>query len=134
MRLIDADALWMEVIHTLDYCDDILEIIEHQKTIWSTHHNDSNTLETLDCIGRQEAVEAMFALADGCERDDPCRENPHIDAIVDTLENLPSAQSELICCKDCKFTDGEKPIADGRYWCVLHSCFMDFCSYAERRS
>ena len=39
----------------------------------------------------------------------------------------------LIRCEDCEFTDGKGPIADGRYWCVLHSCFMYFCSDAERR-
>lgn len=33
MRLIDADALWMEIIHRMDYCDDILEIIESMPTI-----------------------------------------------------------------------------------------------------
>lgn len=33
MRLIDADALWMDVIHGMDYCDDILEMIESQPTI-----------------------------------------------------------------------------------------------------
>ncbi len=33
MRLIDADALWMEIIHRMDYCDDILEIIEEMPTI-----------------------------------------------------------------------------------------------------
>ena len=33
MRLIDADALWMDVIHSMDYCDDILEMIENQPTI-----------------------------------------------------------------------------------------------------
>ena len=33
MRLIDADALWMDVIHSMDYCDDILEMIESQPTI-----------------------------------------------------------------------------------------------------
>ena len=94
MRLIDADALWMEVIHTMDYCDDVLEIIEHQKTIEPTHLNDSNTLKALDCVGRQEAIDAMYALVDGCVCDDEWKENPHIDAIIDTLENLPSAQPE----------------------------------------
>jgi len=54
--------------------------------------------------------------------------------IADELRKLPPAQPEIIYCKDCKFTDGEKPIADGRYWCVLHSCFMHFCSDAERRN
>lgn len=33
MRLIDADALWMDVIHAMDYCEDILEIIEKQPTV-----------------------------------------------------------------------------------------------------
>ena len=33
MRLIDGDALWMEIIHRMDYCDDILEIIESMPTI-----------------------------------------------------------------------------------------------------
>ena len=32
-RMIDADALWMDIIHAMDYCDDILEIIERQPTI-----------------------------------------------------------------------------------------------------
>lgn len=42
-------------------------------------------------------------------------------------------QPEIVRCEDCKFTDGERPIADGRYWCVIHSSFMYFCSDAERR-
>jgi len=32
-RCIDADALWMEIIRRMDYCDDILEIIERQPTV-----------------------------------------------------------------------------------------------------
>lgn len=32
-RLINADALWMDIIHSMDYCDDILDIIERQPTI-----------------------------------------------------------------------------------------------------
>ena len=56
-----------------------------------------------------------------------------IESYISDMKELPSAQSEIIYCKDCKFTDGEKPIADGRYWCVLHESFMYFCSDAERR-
>lgn len=33
MRLIDADALWMDVIRAMDYCEDILEIIDIQPTV-----------------------------------------------------------------------------------------------------
>ena len=32
MRLIDADALWMDVIHRFDYCDDFLEMLENAPT------------------------------------------------------------------------------------------------------
>ena len=32
-RLIDADYLWMEIICKMDYCDDILELIESAPTI-----------------------------------------------------------------------------------------------------
>lgn len=42
-------------------------------------------------------------------------------------------QPEIVRCKDCEFTDGERPLADGRYWCILHSSFMYFCSDAERK-
>ena len=33
MRTIDADALWKDITRNIDYCDDILEIIEKQPTI-----------------------------------------------------------------------------------------------------
>lgn len=33
MRAIDGDALWMDIAHSMDYCEDILEIIERQPTI-----------------------------------------------------------------------------------------------------
>ena len=52
------------------------------------------------------------------------------------LQDMPTAEpiGELIRCRDCKFTDEDGPIDDGRYWCVLHESFMYFCSDAERRS
>ena len=57
----------------------------------------------------------------------------HTEKDVTRLLSLPSVQPEIIQCKDCKFTDGNRPIADGRYWCVIHGSFMYFCSDAERR-
>lgn len=47
--------------------------------------------------------------------------------------DAPSAEPEIICCEDCKYADGSKPIADGRYWCKLHSSFMYYCSDAEMK-
>lgn len=80
-----------------------------------------------DLIRRQEAI-AEFSC---------CELTPDggidVNYAIEFLGQLPSEQPEITCCKDCKFTDGEKPIADGRYWCVLHGSFMYFCSDAERR-
>lgn len=53
--------------------------------------------------------------------------------IVNGLKKLSPAQPEIIRCEDCKHR-GEKPIADGRYWCDLHGTFMYYCSDAERRT
>lgn len=49
------------------------------------------------------------------------------------IEQLPSAQPEIIRCGDCVLTDGHEPIADGRYWCMLHRAYMYYCSAAERK-
>ena len=43
MRLIDADGLWMDIIRSMDYCDDILEFIEKQPTI--TTNKEKNMIE-----------------------------------------------------------------------------------------
>lgn len=46
--------------------------------------------------------------------------------VIDTLTELPSAEPEIIRCKDCKYW-----ISDG---CKEVGCLEDdFCSYAERR-
>ena len=53
--------------------------------------------------------------------------------VEDMIENAPTIELEIIHCRDCKHR-GEKPIADGRYWCELHDTFMYYCSDAERRT
>lgn len=55
---------------------------------------------TFDYISRQDAVKTMY---DACEDID--HESLHIDVIVDALENLPSAETEIIRCKNCKHRD-----------------------------
>ena len=49
---------------------------------------------------------------------------------VDALNGLPSAQPEIIRCKDCKHWDGVDTcdVIDAPVW------DNDFCSMAERRS
>ena len=45
-----------------------------------------------DLISRQAAIDAMYALCDTGEtlKENPWRDNPYIDAIIDALDNLPS--------------------------------------------
>lgn len=51
----------------------------------------------------------------------------------DIRKSLDSAPSiDIVFCRECKYTDGEPPIADGRYWCVLHGSFMYYCSDGKR--
>lgn len=81
-----------------------------------------------DLISRQAAIDAI-------ERN--AYRHTYIEQIVDIIKGLPSAQSEIIRCKDCRYyqdnNDGyphinckwdanETPDAD------------DFCSGAERRT
>ena len=51
--------------------------------------------------------------------------------IVDVIQSAPSI--DICFCEECMYAD-EKPIADGRYWCALHQCFMRFCSYGKEES
>lgn len=51
----------------------------------------------------------------------------------DIRKSLDSAPSiDIVFCQECKYTDGEPPIADGRYWCILHGSFMYYCSDGKR--
>jgi len=78
-----------------------------------------------DTISRAEAIETVKF---------ECGEWKGLaQTIVNGIKKLPSAQPEIIRCKDCKHR-GEKPIADGQYWCDLHGTFMYYCSDAERRT
>lgn len=44
-----------------------------------------------DLISRQAAIDAIYALCDTGEtlKENPWRDNPHIDAVVETIEQLP---------------------------------------------
>ena len=76
-----------------------------------------------DLISRQAAIDAikntygLSYIEDGFNRQDA----------VSILENLPSAQPELIRCKDCR----------NNHWCNIQEAAMAgdnfFCGAAERR-
>ena len=128
MRPIDADVL-KQHIDKLPALPDgnfagnhsaLKALINMQPTIESST-NCSEIQNSSDCISRQAALDVLEWKLAG-------------KAAFDAIKSLPTAQPELITCKDCKFTDEDGPIDDGRYWCILHESFMYYCSDAERRS
>ena len=75
-----------------------------------------------DLIDRQEAIRA-FDDAGFCTHG----------YIVDVLKELPSAQSEIIRCKDCKYNvSSHKCLQPDSFFLVTADDF--YCGYAERRT
>ena len=74
-----------------------------------------------DMISRQAAIDVIGEVH-------PLDYNAQ--AIKSRIESLPSAQPEIIRCKDCKHWDGVDTcdVIDAPVW------DNDFCSMAERRS
>jgi len=75
-----------------------------------------------DLISRQAAIDELDKGAWGVEWDKTLAKA--------MIESLPSAQPEIIRCKDCKHWDGVDTcdVIDAPVW------DNDFCSMAERRS
>ena len=46
---------------------------------------------------------------------------------VNEVQIMTAPSIDICFCEECMYAD-ENPIADGRYWCALHQCFMRFCS------
>jgi len=83
-----------------------------------------------DCISRQQAIDAVKSrkTAEQCKEGEV--RNWTVDACVDMIRKLPSAQPEIVRCKDCKHWDGVDTcdVIDAPVW------GNDFCSMAERRT
>ena len=92
-----------------------------------------------DLISRQQAIDALAE--DMPSAYTPDGSHPADEGIfmaqeiyadcIQTLKELPSAQPEIIRCRECKFASGDSRI------CMKfdHSPIgeLDFCSFAERR-
>ena len=55
--------------------------------------------------------------------------------IIGVLEELPSAQPDIVHCRECQYND-EPPADDKTVWCCYMDVTMmenDFCSKGERR-
>ena len=99
-----------------------------------------------DLISRRDAIDALDEQIEQCNKalgsfdispkDEYAIkvERASLKAYRELLENLPSAQPEIIRCKDCKHADfgGQ---SDGRLYCMWNECYMhedDYYSNAER--
>ena len=83
-----------------------------------------------DLISRQAAIEALDKRFDSI----PMEQTTEILLLRKDLRKLPSAQPEIIRCKDCKFYRQEIDMCDEPYSTahnVVHE--DDFCSKAERK-
>ena len=81
-----------------------------------------------DAISRQAAIDELVKMLGYCFQAD----EEVLDAVVTTVRELPSAQPEIIRCRNCKFASGDSRI------CMKfgHSPIgeLDFCAWAERRT
>ena len=81
-----------------------------------------------DLISRQAAIDAINTLHD--------KPNAWLDCAVDAVVALPSAQPEIIRCKDCMYGEQDEIC---RWYCRGLGCQIGdddgsgFCSDAERR-
>lgn len=90
----------------------------------------------MDPIDRQEAIDEFNGVKFDVEY---CTEygegyNDGINFAISRLSELPSAQSEIIRCKDCKHNSLNRK--SGNTYCNLGIGLYqldDYCSYGERR-
>ena len=88
-----------------------------------------------DSIYRQDAIDALDKRFDII----PMEQTTEILLLRKDLRELPSAQPEIIRCKDCKhyfFADNRIP-QEQRYSCALDGDRWkpdSFCSFAERKT
>lgn len=105
-----------------------------------------------DCISRQAAIDALkehralycdntpetFSKLSSVEKS----RVDELDTAIATLVNLPSAQPEIIRCKDCKHLQKWRSEESAKKFGQIYACARnvfncpkpeDFCSFAERR-
>ena len=93
---------------------------------------------TNDLISRQAAIDALNGEIEITGRTNAEAVKGYVRLVKDRLERLPSAQPEIIRCKDCKFvgTDATCCLVCNREGMGLrpfHLYHDDFCSYAKRK-
>lgn len=83
-----------------------------------------------DCISRQDAIDAVRKAYENDEM---------LDGYEYRLGELPSAQPEIIRCRECKYAEvADKEDTQDGYICQFHRGSIwfsgSYCSWAERRT
>lgn len=93
-----------------------------------------------DLISRQKAIDAFLTELTKRERKNLLHTWSTVEVkyfVVDMLEKLPSAQPEIIRCKDCEYGEQDEV---GRWFCRSLGCQIGnedgsgYCADAERRT
>lgn len=91
-----------------------------------------------DPIERQDAIDAVIEIPSGmsiCLNIDECHGMKWMqERVIGTIENLPSAESEVVLCKDCEYLDIQGTYAECGKGILGIVNRDDFCSRAERRT
>ena len=97
-----------------------------------------------DLIKKQDAINAVAELVSSmsvCISIDECHGMKRMQGMaVRTLDELPSAQPEIIRCKDCKYRNENKILDSSNSKIGWHPCDIVmtnnnwFCADAERRT
>ena len=91
-----------------------------------------------DLISRQQAIDAVKSRKTAEQSSAGIMRNAVVDFCVDIIKKLPSAQPEIIRCKDCKYWDTtwQNDYAPNYHYCPMidGTHRNDFyCADAERR-
>lgn len=110
----------------------MLELVRRQNRKQSKHGTGEQVNRMDDLISRQAAIDALHMHLMYRMGTDSNKKR-----LDDWINGVPSAQPEIIYCKDCKWSDWYDA-ADGHKYCYCMETGEagrtadDFCSYAER--
>ena len=156
MRLIDADALIAEMHNIiLEDGEDrriFYEVIERQPTVQPDSKETSSTHKALDTISRQAAIDALGEEPEVWTGKDEYAQGLNNQWHYDrnAIKAVPSAEPEIIRCKDCSHRIINDHYGERGYLNIKGYCELDtgdpfelgrcaenddwFCADAERRT
>ena len=122
----EGRVVWSEDLISVSDAMDVLRKIPSAQPTFDARDTQYNLPIGTDYISRQQAITALaYAKETGTMK---CGE---LKGVIEVLNKVPSAQPEIIRCRECKFASGDSRI------CMKfdHSPIgeLDFCSFAERR-